>query len=94
MTDPLQELRWDIAELRGDVCRILQLLEPGHSGDPIAVSAAEVARLLSIKRDRVYQLHREGALNGFRPHPTAHLKFLLAEVRAMAQRMSDERRHS
>ena len=92
--DPLEELRRDIAELRGDVARILQLLEPGHAAAPIAVSAAEVARLLSIKRDVVYQLHRDGTLNGFRPYPTSYLKFLLAEARAVAQRMSDQPRHS
>lgn len=60
--------------------------------EPIAVPAAEVARMLSIKREQVYKLHHAGILNGFRVHPKSHLKFLVSEVREVAKRMSDERR--
>lgn len=60
--------------------------------EPVAVSAKEAARLLSVKPIHIYRLHHTGVLNGFRVHPRSHLKFLMSEIREVAQKMSDERR--
>jgi hypothetical protein len=48
------------------------------------VQVTEAAKLLCVKRDMIYELHRKGKLHGFRPHPRARLKFLLSDIRAYA----------
>ena len=62
--------------------------------EPIAVSAAEAARMLSVKPLKVYQLHHKGELNGFRPDTKSDLRFLVSEIREVAAKMSAERRHA
>jgi hypothetical protein len=94
----VDEITRRLDTLQDEIAHIIRVLEErperayANAEDPIAIPAAEVARLLSVKRDVVYQLHHEGVLNGFRPHPKSHLKFLLSEVRALAATMSAERR--
>ena len=87
-----------IEALQSEVARVIRALEQrpsrayANAGEPIAIPAAEVARLLSVKRDQVYRLHHAGTLNGFRVHPKSRLKFLLSEVREVVEKMKDERR--
>ena len=57
-------------------------------------SVVRLARMLSVNRIEVYRLHKDGTLNGFRPHPRAHLKFLVSEVLDVAERMRRERRNA
>lgn len=56
--------------------------------EPVAVPASVVAKMLTVNRAQVYQMHHEGILNGFRPLPNGHLKFLVSEVREVAARLS------
>ena len=96
MSTTLDDLGRMLVDLRAEVTRLAAQLESRRSlangGEPIAVAASEVARLLSIQRDEVYQMHHAGTLNGFRPYPKSHLKFLVSEVREVAAQMADERR--
>lgn len=62
--------------------------------DPMTVSARDAARILGVKRDVVYELHHDKRLNGFRPRPNAHLRFLVSEVRALASTMSSQRENA
>ncbi len=68
-----------------------QALRRGDDLETIAVSAAEVARLLNVDRKTVYEMHYAEDLNGFRPRPNSHLKFLLSEVREVARKKSEKR---
>ncbi|HXG59182.1 MAG TPA: hypothetical protein VNL91_09175 [Thermoanaerobaculia bacterium] len=94
----LAEIAQRIDDLRETVAHLITTLEERPSrafanvDQPIAVSAARVAKILGVNRGEVYHMHRTGILNGFRPHPRAHMKFLVAEVRQVAEQMSRERR--
>jgi hypothetical protein len=96
----LADLAARIDALQNDVATLIreQRQKPerayAEAEERIAVNAATVARMLSVKPIRVYQLHKMGVLNGFRPHPKSHMKFLVSEVRQVAKQMSDERRNT
>jgi hypothetical protein len=84
----IDELTREVAKLAqkvGDKQAIASALEP------VAVPAAVVAKMLSIHRAQVYELHHAGAINGFRPTPKANMKFLVEEIRELARRMSEAR---
>lgn len=98
----MKELRLeDIAKrldaIQDEVARVVKVLNTrperaiADAQEPIAVSAADVARMLSIPLQRVYQMHHALTLNGFRPYPNADLKFLVSEVREVAEKMSSVR---
>lgn len=91
----VSELAGMIAALHEEVSSIRGLLAAARKSEPvevIAVGAKDAAKMLSVVRARVYQMHHAGVLNGFRPYPNAELKFLVAEVKAVAEKLSDERR--
>ena len=90
----IAHLARQIAQLQLDLARLIRLVEQRPASDaaePIAIPAVEVARLLSISRNRVYQLNYAGVLSGFRLDGRSQLRFLLSEVRAVAERMAEER---
>jgi hypothetical protein len=84
-----------LEDLLSEILAIRDIIEEklGRAG-PIAVSASDAARLLSIGRGEIYKLHHTGVLNGFRPYPKAHLKFLVSEIAEVAKQMCDERRNA
>ena len=84
----LHDISRQIEELREE---FTQAIRRGDDIETIAVSAAQVARLLNVDRKTVYEMHHAGELNGFRPRPNSHLKFLLSEVREVARKKSEKR---
>ena len=89
-----------IESLQEEVATVIRLLQAAPAKafaaavEPVAIPATQVARMLSVNRIEVYRLHKDGTLNGFRPHPRAHLKFLVSEVLDVAERMRRERRNA
>jgi hypothetical protein len=94
----LEDLAGKIEALTGELADVIRLLNErpakvyARDLEPVAVGAVEAARMLSVRREKVYQLHHEGTLNGFRPTPNSDLRFLVSEIREVARQMSEERR--
>lgn len=65
-----------------------------HHIPAVAVPASEAARMLSVKREVVYQLHHDGILNGFRVRKGRELRFLVEEIREVARQMSANRENA
>jgi len=92
MAEPtLADIQKEIAELRRELTSKRVVIVPV---EPIAISAGDVAKLLKMRVGEVYQLHHAGQLDGFKPYPRANLKFLLTDVRKLAEKMADERRNT
>lgn len=94
----LEDIAARISALRDELAHVIGTLKQppartyADALEPIAVPASVAARLLSVDRTEIYRMHHSGELNGFRPYPKAHLKFLVSEIREVAQKMSYERR--
>lgn len=94
----LEDIAKRVDVLRDELAHVIRVLEEKpervYAFEPMTVSASEAAKILGVKRDVIYDYHRDGTLNGFRPTPNAHLKFLASDVRALALQMAAERRNA
>lgn len=80
-----------IEALQADVKAMRQMIA---TSDKLAVSATRVAKMMSIKRDTVYELHRAGILDGFRVTPRGDLLFSVERVRELVRKWCDERQNA